>query len=254
MSDPRLPGPVVTRRHYVKTYPCDPALPCYCRSGKAFGECCASTQPERAPPKGVHVVPGFLSDKDCRRLVRYADKQAGRWLTVRDEEKSRDGRHVWKRSDVRITQVVDMSRHADFINAHFRAGLKQYAEPVYGPIDWFEQPYLLRYKVGGKYVAHADSEIYDKAVGRFYKAQDRDVSMLLYLNDDYTGGELTFTRLNYTYHPTAGDMVMFPSGTLFKHEAHTVEKGRKYALVSWSSLRAAPKLFPGESASPRVAM
>jgi predicted 2-oxoglutarate/Fe(II)-dependent dioxygenase YbiX len=145
-----------------------------------------------------------------------------------------------------------MSRHSEFINEHFCDGLKQHAVPKFGPIDWFEWPYLLRYKVGGKYGAHADSEVLDKNIGRYYKAQDRDVSMLLYLNDDYTGGELTFTRLNYTYHPTAGDLVMFPSGTLFRHRAHTVNTGRKYALVSWSSLRASPKIFPHESASPRV--
>jgi len=245
---------VSSRRHYVNTYHCNPALPCYCGSGVAFGDCCAAQRADREPPKGVQIVPDFLSDKDCRRLVRYADKQPGQWLTVRDEEKSRNGQHVWKRSKLRITQVVDMTKFAEFINEHFREGLKRHAEPVYGPIDWFEWPYLLRYKVGGKYTAHADSEILDKEVGRFYKAQDRDVSMLLYLNDDYTGGELSFTRLNYTYHPTAGDMVMFPSGTLFKHCAHTVETGRKYALVSWSSLRAAPKLFPHQSASPRVKM
>ena len=241
-----------SRRYYVNTYPCDPRLACYCGSGRAFGDCCASQRADRDPPQGVQIVPGFLSDKDCRRLVRYADKQPGRWLTVRDEEKSRNGQHVWKRSSIRITQVVDMSKFAEFINEHFREGLKRHAEPVYGPIDWFEWPYLLRYKVGGKYNAHADSEMLDKEAGRYYKAQDRDVSMLLYLNDDYTGGELSFTRLNYTYRPTAGDMVMFPSGTLFKHRAHTVETGRKYALVSWSSLHAVPKLFPQQSASPRV--
>jgi predicted 2-oxoglutarate/Fe(II)-dependent dioxygenase YbiX len=243
---------VTNQRHYAKPYPCDPALACYCGSGKAFGECCGSQKAEREPPYGVKIVSGFMSDTDCRRLVRYAEKQPGRWLTVRDEEKSRDGQHVWKRSKDRITQVVDMSKYADFINEQFREGLKKYAEPAYGPIDWFEWPYLLRYKVGGKYGAHADAEVLDKEVGRFYKAQDRDISMLLYLNDDYTGGELTFTRLNYTYRPTAGDMVMFPSGTLFKHKAHTVETGRKYALVSWSSLHASPKLFPRQSASPRV--
>jgi len=243
---------VNSRRHYVNTYPCDPGLACYCGSGRAFGDCCASQRADRDPPRGVLIVPDFLTDRECRKLVRYADKQPGRWLTVRDEEKSRNGQHVWKRSDSRITQVVDMSRHADFINELFREGLKRHAEPVFGAIDWFEWPYLLRYKVGGKYGAHSDSEILDRESGRYYKAQDRDVSMLLYLNDDYTGGELTFTRLNYTYRPTAGDMVMFPSGTLFKHRAHTVETGRKYALVSWSSLHAAAKLFPDHSASPRI--
>ncbi len=243
-----------TPRHYVDVYPCEPEGACYCRSGRTFAACCANPAADRAPPHGVRIVPDFLSDKDCRRLVRYADKQKGTWLTVRDEEKSRDGKHKWVRSKERITQVVDISKHADFINEQYRLGLQRHAVPVYGAIDWFELPYLLRYKVGGEYVAHSDADVFDDSVGRFYRVQDRDISMLLYLNDDYTGGELTFTRLNYTYTPRAGDMVMFPSGMLYQHRAHVVETGRKYALVSWVSLHSSPKLFPHSSASPRVGM
>lgn len=239
-------------RHYVNTYPCEPGAACYCGSNKPFEKCCASDQIDRDPPHGIRVIPNFLNVTDCRRLVRYAEKQKGHWLMVRDDAKSRPGHHVEKRDKGRVTQQVDMSKHSNFINEHFRLGLQQHAVPFFGSIDWIEWPYMLRYKVGGAYGAHSDAEQFDKAAGRHYKVQDRDVSMLLYLNDDYTGGELSFTRLNYTYKPVAGDMVLFPSSTLFKHRAHTVKTDRKYALVSWSSLSSSPKLFPQTSASPRI--
>lgn len=242
----------MSSKHYVSPYPCDPKEPCYCGGNKPFGKCCGLDSAVREPPQGVIIIPEYLAANECRRLVRYADKQKGQWLMVLDEKKSSPGRRIEKKDPARITQQVDMSKHSNFINDLFKEGLQRHAVPLFGPLDWFEWPYLLRYKPGGKYGAHSDAEQLEKATGRYYKAQDRDVSMLLYLNDDYSGGELTFTNLNYTYTPRMGDLVMFPSGTLFKHRARTIDSGRKYALVSWASLRSSPKLFPQASASPRL--
>lgn len=242
----------MTRRHYVKPFHFDPLQPCYCGSNQPFGDCCASQRPGRSPPQGVQVVSGFLPLPDCRRLVRYAQKQSANWLMVRDDEKSTPSKFVEKRDTGRVTQQVDMSKHQGFLNDAVRRALVEVASRRFGPVDFFETPYLLRYKVGGKYGTHADSEIFDSQKGLFYRVADRDISALIYLNDDYEGGELTFNRLNYSYHPTAGDLVLFPSNNIFLHQALTVTRGTKYALVSWACLKATPKLFPGASRWPPI--
>jgi predicted 2-oxoglutarate/Fe(II)-dependent dioxygenase YbiX len=242
----------VTDRVYVPRFDENPELPCYCRSGRSFGDCCGSLREDREPPKGVTVVHQFLPLPECRRLVRFADKQKGRWLMINDAEQSTPEKMVEKRDPDRVTQAVDMAKHQPFINELFSRGLRRYATPEYGVLDWFETPYLLRYKVGGIYAAHSDAEQAEPQTGRIYRAADRDVSALIYLNDDYQGGELRFTKLNYTLQPKAGDLVIFPSGMLFKHESRPVKVGRKYALVSWASLRASRKLFPQASHSPRI--
>jgi hypothetical protein len=242
----------MSNRVFVRPFDDNPDLPCYCGSGISFGSCCGSAEPDREPPKGVTIVRGFLPVNDCRRLVRFADKQKGRWLMINDPEKSTPERPVEKRDPARVTQSVDMSKHQRFIDEAFSQGLRCYAVPEFGSLDWFERPYLLRYKVGGIYAAHSDAEQADPVTGEIYRAADRDVSALIYLNDDYRGGELTFTKLNYTLKPGSGDLVIFPSGMLFKHQSLAVEAGRKYALVSWASLRSSPKLFPHASHSPRI--
>jgi predicted 2-oxoglutarate/Fe(II)-dependent dioxygenase YbiX len=182
----------------------------------------------------------------------YADKQKGIWLTVRDSKKSTPGKHVDKRDDKRVTQQVDMSKHQNFINEAFRRALVENVSRKFGAAEWFETPYLLRYRIDGKYEKHSDSDQYDAENRRFYRAADRDISLLIYLNDDFNGGELTFNRLNYSYKPSAGDLVIFPSGNLFLHQAQPVTRGTKYALVSWSSLKSSPKLFPNASRLPPI--
>jgi predicted 2-oxoglutarate/Fe(II)-dependent dioxygenase YbiX len=56
---------------------------------------------------------------------------------------------------------------------------------------------------------------------------------LLYLNDDYVGGEITFRQSKVTIKPSAGSIVFFPSNFLYVHEVDSVLKGPRYALPTW---------------------
>lgn len=63
----------------------------------------------------------------------------------------------------------------------------------------------------------------------------RTVSGVLYLNDDYEGGRLVFSRLdNLTVKPEPGDLVVFPSTYLYEHESELLTKGTKYCVISVS--------------------
>ena len=242
----------MSQKLYVQSFHCDPAKACYCGSERPFGECCAAQGADRKPPHAIFIEPNFLPQADCRRLVRFAQKQKANWLMVRDPEKSTPGKFVEKRDPGRVTQQVDMGKHQAYLDGVIRRALVEVAPKKIGVADFFETPYVLRYKVGGKYGMHADSEIYDPEKGMFYRVADRDISILVYLNDDFEGGELTFNHLNYTYRPVAGDLVMFPSKNLFMHQAEPVTRGTKYALVSWASLKGSDKLFPGATRWPPI--
>ena len=61
----------------------------------------------------------------------------------------------------------------------------------------------------------------------------RWISAILYLNSDYEGGELEFVAFNEKYKPKAGTLVIFPSNYAYRHIAHPVTKGTKYAIVTW---------------------
>jgi hypothetical protein len=83
---------------------------------------------------------------------------------------------------------------------------------------------ILKYENGMHYKRHHDC-------GGLHK--DRVVSILVYLNDNYEGGELEFPLFDFKYKPKAGDIVIFPSNYTFSHIAHPVTSGTKYAIVSW---------------------
>lgn len=82
---------------------------------------------------------------------------------------------------------------------------------------------VLKYTVGTEYRTHWDSG----------PQNGRVLSLVCYVNDDYEGGELDFPVYGVTVKPTAGTVVLFPSGFQHKHAARPVTAGTKYSLVTW---------------------
>jgi predicted 2-oxoglutarate/Fe(II)-dependent dioxygenase YbiX len=54
------------------------------------------------------------------------------------------------------------------------------------------------------------------------------MSAVLYLNDDYEGGELYFPLQEIKIKPEAGSIIVFPSVEPFFHESLPISKGEKY--------------------------
>lgn len=82
---------------------------------------------------------------------------------------------------------------------------------------------VLKYRPNEFYKRHVDDS----------KHKRRVVSGIIYLNDDYEGGELHFPFLDYKLKPKANTAVLFPSNFCFEHEACPVISGTKYAAVTW---------------------
>ena len=84
-----------------------------------------------------------------------------------------------------------------------------------------------RYGVGGFMGDHAD--LIHRSHGQTYGFPQ--VSALLYLNDDYDGGE--FIVAGKKFEPEKGSAIIFPSNFMFRHEAKPVTKGTRWSIVTW---------------------
>ncbi len=63
--------------------------------------------------------------------------------------------------------------------------------------------------------------------------KNRQLSIIIYLNDDYLGGETYFPRQELQLKPPAGSMALFPPFYTHPHTSKPVQKGTKFALVNW---------------------
>jgi len=69
------------------------------------------------------------------------------------------------------------------------------------------------------------------------------LSSVMYLNEDYSGGEIKFPNLGKEYHPKPGAWISYPSlDTRFNHGVNIVTSGVRYALA-WCFTTDSKKAF-----------
>lgn len=102
-----------------------------------------------------------------------------------------------------------------------------------------ETALIARLNDGQGHIAHADNE--QLVNGRWVAnhTPHRDYVGLLYLNSDFTGGELRFpgNPVESPVRPEEGLYVSFPCTRDFLHEVTEVERGRRYTLAVWFTRR-----------------
>lgn len=78
---------------------------------------------------------------------------------------------------------------------------------------------ISKYSTGKSMGPHVDD---------YNDGDDPNISVVLYLNDDYEGGELYFKEQDIKIKPEAGSIVIFPSVEPYYHESLPVLSGTKY--------------------------
>ena len=95
---------------------------------------------------------------------------------------------------------------------------------------WCEHVGILKYEKSQEYNWHVDQTVEKRDSGESYP-ETRLLSIVVYLNDDFKGGETEM--FGRKYRPEKGKALIFPSTWLYPHRSCPVIEGTKYALVTW---------------------
>lgn len=91
-------------------------------------------------------------------------------------------------------------------------------------MTYYEAYNFVKYGAGEYFRTHVDHGPYNCYT----------TSIVVYLNDDYEGGEIEWNRFGLKIKPPAGSIAMFPSNFIYEHESHLITNGIKYAVVIMS--------------------
>ena len=191
-----------------------------------------------AVPPGFLVIQNYLDPGTCDRIVAECAQLPGVASTVADG-KGDDYRDQVRRSDYiqpgSVTGVDVMALMKDVVANTVGPLLR--VEP-----EWYEQPEILRYPQGGEFLPHADADVFDPATQKWDRRENRDISLLLYLNDGFQGGEIQFPNFGLSLPPRRGMLVAFPSDGRYAHAARPVGMGQKYVVVTWLAAKGSPRV------------
>ena len=193
-------------------------------------------------PPGLAIVQNFIPPNQCDELVSFLSTQPTTDAVVKHVDR-KTGAAEERFDQQRITKHVDTGAMRQRVIETVVLAFRDVITPYFNAsIETFVEPYALKYEPGGKFDAHADSEHWSETERRWVRSQDRDYSVLLYLNDGFEGGAISFPNFKIRVQPRRGMLITFPSDHRFLHAAEPLISGERYVLVSWGLDKATAKI------------
>jgi Rps23 Pro-64 3,4-dihydroxylase Tpa1-like proline 4-hydroxylase len=165
----------------------------------------------------IKVIPGFLDPAEFDYLNAHIDE---RRMTSFVSQKDNDGNPTaWIHNYEAIIDKYNLiGRISDEIEKAYDI---TNVEPKSDRLN------IARWDVGSKLTLHVDDLGY---------VTNNHLPTLVYLNDDYEGGELGFATHNIVIKPKKGDLIMFPGNMHYAHEVFEVISGTRYTVPVWFTI------------------
>jgi prolyl 4-hydroxylase len=165
----------------------------------------------------IHVVENFIDKSNRQHIQHVLELMVDRGLM----EKRGDYKYRKMRSHY---SIIDNYLYDYAIKAN------NYIENMY---DLSYQPHILDYGTFASEAGYA-MEPHIDTVNDYEAFNYLKYSSVIYLNDDFEGGEIVFPIIGIEYKPKAGDAIFFPSDDIkYLHGVNSIKSGNRYTLAYW---------------------
>ena len=173
----------------------------------------------------IMELKNVIHPRVIEKLIPLIDKKSKDKLQIKagldDTVRNVNGYHLSFNTPTDLFYWNYIKKEIERLYALYKAKFPKMASDKINQID------LLKYTPGGKYETHTDH----------FTNTPRHLSVIINLNDDYEGGDLTFTDQNEKEIKTLklgkGSMVFFPSNFMYPHRIQPITKGTRYSIVAW---------------------
>lgn len=175
------------------------------------------------PEQFPYVIENFVEDSICNSIVEFIQEKGDLYYQPSPVEYWSNRTisfHVIKKEDIYPSLKDIFFKTTPIVN-----NLSLNPEPLYA--DTLD---LVRWKTGTELPPHIDNAEPD---GTPNISPWRNFSVMVYLNDDFEGGEIYWTKLNKQLKPKKGMFVVFPSDAPFQHGVKKITEGTRYTISSF---------------------
>ena len=187
----------------------------------------------------IATARGLMNAAECARAIAWASTRLTRAM-IYDEQTGGEALADERSNTKADMKLTDIDVPFVMLQARMSALLGL-------PVPWFERANILHYKPGQRFTPHYDflDEQMPGPAKNVAMFGQRVVTLLIYLNDDYAGGETDFPNVRYRFRGKTGDALMFgnatPDGAPDERTLHAglaPVSGEKWLLSQWVRNRA----------------
>lgn len=185
--------------------------------------------PEITPPgywglgqENIQIIKNFISSEELMKMHIYAESIQN-WRQLEDNWNDRV--HSF---ELIQQSSIDMASFFKSKTDNVRKIISQTLNVQLSEVV----PSVVRWRVGDEQAPHADKQDVDGSPNPY---PENDIASLIYINDDYGGGEIYFPKQNVKLKPSAGSLVFFPGDINYLHGVTEVTDGIRYTMPNfWS--------------------
>lgn len=184
----------------------------------------------KEPLSKILVSENTLSLKECAFLIDLYDRYSE--LSLQRDSSDRLLLHYYTVRDVDRESATWVYNVTLRCKEKIEGGLRT-------PKLFVDSVFLACLLPGDSHIAHADNARREHGRWMPNHTPQRDYTGIVYLNDNFTGGELVFPDRNVVIIPKPGLFVAFPSNHKFVHSVPNILSGKRYSLPLWFTLASA---------------
>lgn len=177
----------------------------------------------------IVLVNNFIEKEDLKLINSFLDQ-------YRNDDNFLGGKDIKKENilekDKIIIELLDKYEEKTYsmVKSLF---IEKYKIPVIrNPIN---STHFVKWTQGMNSKLHADCEKPDGTPAMSANFYKYNISVLMYPNSEYSGGQITFPDYDIIIKPQPGDFIMFPGNNYYRHTVELVTDGVRYTMPSWYS-------------------
>jgi hypothetical protein len=180
----------------------------------------------------IRVVEGFASAAECGWAMERAQGRLKRAMVL-DQHSGKELAHPDRTNEAVTLNLVELDVVLQILRARIGTATNL-------PVPVFEPAQIMHYSVGEEFRPHFDFDSEQGHGGQLQRYGQRIATFLLYLNDDFEGGETEFLKIGISYKGRKGDALFFANidtkgaaDPLTLHAGRPPSEGEKWILSQW---------------------
>jgi hypothetical protein len=164
----------------------------------------------------IRYIKGFMPAEIANRIHDYAIKNDHSFTEYGNNEKEFTV-HVFKeqtQESLDIRQLVTEwgQKVYDFVVSEYGGEFEEFKPGM---------SHIARFEPGWGMHEHFDA------------SKPNDIATLIYINNDYLGGDIYFPEYDISHKPEPGDLLTFPDNPDFIHGVKSISEGIRYTTPRW---------------------
>jgi hypothetical protein len=175
------------------------------------------------PQNRIIEIPNFVTPDAAKSIIDYIESYSSQWGDIAFYGSSGMGIHP---DDPKLAEYSLPPRFFELLRQKFQEAI----ELVFDREVVANTSHAQKWDVGGFAAPHSDNSDFDGHPNAF---EINKYVGILYLNDEYEGGELYFPEHDIEFKPRAYSYICFPGGVENIHGVQEILKGTRYTMVSF---------------------